>query len=168
MKKLLLVALSTFACSAHAWEPKFYAGASLSTWGINLHTVNAELHLQTLEITGGAVLLPYISLEGRAGGGFTNARDYSANEDVSLDYYTSAYFRPFLANETATLYGLLGGTTLQLNRKGASSSTTDASYGVGVTFTTSPHTQFVAEWKKLVNAEDFDISGGTVGFTYQF
>jgi outer membrane autotransporter protein len=130
----------------------------------------------TLEITGGALLFPYISVEGRVGAGFTDGTDTDVDEVTgmvteyagSLDYYTSAYFRPYIANETASLYGLLGGTTVKLRRQGESSETTDASFGVGVTFTTSPRTKFVAEWKKLINADDFDISGGTVGFTYQF
>lgn len=199
MKKLLLLGLSTFAISAHAWEPSYYVGAGFSPWKIETHSLPLDFSVQTVEGFAGIVLFPHISLEARLGGGLNEGRDtfyfysdvdpvtgdpitdaegnpatalFEAPVGVEITYFASAYFRPFISNDKATLYGLLGVTTLELdtNLGGLTEDDTDtaASYGIGVSFTLSPNIQLNAEWKKLINADEFDIRGGTLGFTYQF
>ncbi|MBC6905867.1 porin family protein [Saccharophagus sp. K07] len=188
MKKLLLLGLSTFAISAHAWEPSYYVGAGISPWKVQSHANSLDFSVQTLEGFGGIVLFPHISLEVRAGAGINEGRDTFYYVDIDPDtgddalfaqpfgleitYFASAYFRPFISNEKATLYGLLGVTTLEFdtNLGGLTEDDTDtaASFGVGVSFTLSPNIQLNAEWKKLINADEFDIRGGTVGFSYHF
>lgn len=182
MKKLLLLGLSTFAFSAHAWEPSYYAGAGFSPWKVNSQVTPLDYSVQTIDGFVGINLFPYISLEARVGGGINEGRDnfyYLDGENImeqrtgtEISYYASAYFRPYLANERASLYGLLGVTTIELdtNSPGLPSeeAETAASFGIGVTFTMTPNINVVAEWKKLINADDFDIRGGTIGFAYKF
>jgi Outer membrane protein beta-barrel domain len=171
MKKLLLVALSTFAMSANAWEPTFYAGSSFSTWIFKDHSYGHNFGISALEGVGGAYIFPYISVEARAGAGLTSSTE--GDYKVGMDYYASAYFRPYLSNEKASLYGLLGVTTLgisveELGTELDQDPETGVSYGLGVSFTTSERTQLTAEWKRLMNAEEFDMRGGSIGFTYKF
>ena len=68
------------------------------------------------------------------------------------------------------MYGLLGVTTIDLEAStGPSDDThTDISYGIGVSFVMSPNVDLTAEWKKLINADEFDMRGGTIGFVYKF
>lgn len=182
MKKLLLLGLSTFALSAHAWEPSYYAGAGFSPWKVNSQVAPLDYSVQTIDGFVGINLFPYISLEARVGGGINEGRDNFVYEDgdsimelrtgTEITYYASAYFRPHITNERASLYGLLGVTTIELdtNSPGLPSEDTEnaASFGIGVSFVVTPKINVVAEWKKLINADDFDIRGGTVGFAYKF
>lgn len=202
MKKLLLIALSTFAISAQAWEPTYYVGGSLGSPIFNSTTYRANFHVLTLEGVGGAVLLPYLAVEARLGVGLGEGNEdvfvgYAVNDtgdylnifgeittdplefvqvketmDVEINYYASAYLRPFVANEKATLYGLLGFSSFGLDSSepGMLENTSESglSYGLGCSFTMNEHLEITAEWKKMLNADDFDIAGGTVGFTYAF
>lgn len=194
MKKLLLLGLSTFAISAHAWEPSYYAGAGVSPWKVNSQTSFLDYSIQTIDGFAGIVLFPHISLEVRAGAGLNEGResfyyveeeiDPNTNEPVEALYYTtatteikyfaSAYFRPFISNDRASLYGLLGVTTVQIESNAYAidlprdDSENAVSYGVGVSFAVNKNIDVTAEWKKLINADDFDIRGGTIGFAYKF
>ena len=194
MKKLLLLGLSTFAISAHAWEPSYYAGAGFSPWKVNSQTTFLDYSVQTLEGFAGIVLFPHISLEVRAGAGINEGResyyyieqetDPDTNETVDalfhttataeVKYFASAYFRPFISNDRASLYGLLGVTTVQIESNASAidlpqdDSENAVSYGVGVSFAVNKNFDVTAEWKKLINADDFDIRGGTIGFAYKF
>lgn len=202
MKKLLLLGLSTFAISAHAWEPSYYAGAGFSPWKVNVQSVPVDFSIQTLDAFAGILLFPHISLEARVGAGINEGRDtyyfwgdlidedtglpvidaetmepvqalYAAPLTAEITYFASAYFRPFISNERASLYGLLGVTTVDMDTNfdgltAEESSETAASFGFGVSFSMTPNIDVVAEWKKLINAEDFDIRGGTIGFAYKF
>lgn len=196
MKKLLLLGLSTFAISAHAWEPSYYAGAGFSPWKINSQSTYLDYSVQTLEGFAGINLFPYISLEARVGAGINEGRDtlyftvaedaddnpatpdvdvlYAGRATAEITYYASAYFRPHISNEKASLYGLLGMTTVEIEANGyavdlpASDTENAASFGIGVSFSMTPNIDVVAEWKKLINAEEFDIRGGTIGFAYKF
>jgi opacity protein-like surface antigen len=182
MKKLLLLGLSTFAISAHAWEPSYYAGAGFSPWKVNSQAISLDYSVQTIDGFVGINLFPHISLEARVGGGINEGRDsyyYLDGGDImelrtgtEITYYASAYFRPYIANERASLYGLLGVTTIELdtNSPGMTSEDTEnaASFGIGVSFSMTPNIDVVAEWKKLINADEFDIRGGTIGFAYKF
>lgn len=198
MKKLLLLGLSTFAISAHAWEPSYYAGAGFSPWKINSQSTYLDYTVQTLEGFAGINLFPYISLEARVGAGINEGRDtlyfivaedddgnpatpavdvlYAERATAEITYFASAYFRPYISNEKASLYGLLGITTIDIETNaysvegGLPNSDTEnaASFGLGVSFSMTPNIDVVAEWKKLINADDFDIRGGTIGFAYKF
>lgn len=196
MKKLLLLGLSTFAISAHAWEPSYYAGAGFSPWKINAQTSYLDYTVQTLDGFVGINLFPYISLEARAGAGINEGRDtlyfYGLADDdddpatppveallagtatAELTYYASAYFRPHITNEKASLYGLLGITTVEIDSNEYSvdmpkgDTENAASFGIGVSFSMTPNIDVIAEWKKLINADDFDVRGGTIGFAYKF
>lgn len=194
MKKLLLLGLSTFAISAHAWEPSYYAGAGFSPWKVNSQTTYLDYSIQTIDGFAGIVLFPHISLEVRAGAGINEGRDtlyyvipetdpetnelvdvlYSATASTEIKYFASAYFRPFISNDKASLYGLLGVTTVQIDSNEYAidlprDDTENAvSYGIGVSFAMTPNIDVTAEWKKLINADDFDVRGGTIGFAYKF
>lgn len=181
MKKLLLVALSTFAVSAHAWEPTYYAGSSLATWQhseSNNNVVDTDFSFQSLEAVAGATLTPFTSVEVRGGLGLTTSHktsdDGSEYAERAMPYFGSLYFKPHLTNEKASLYGLLGVTSVTIDKRdgrGAATreeSTTAASFGVGVSFVMHPKVDLTAEWKKLINADEFDISGGSLGFVYRF
>lgn len=188
MKKLLLLGLSTFAMSAHAWEPSYYAGAGFSPWKINSQVAPVDFSVQTLDGFAGIVLFPHISLEARVGAGINEGRDtvyfvgvdpdtdeegiYELRLGTEITYYASAYFRPFISNDKASLYGLLGVTTVELESNTPNMPNGDtenaASFGFGVSFSMTPNIDVVAEWKKLINADDFDIRGGTIGFAYKF
>lgn len=189
MKKLLLLGLSTFAMSAHAWEPSYYVGGNFSPWQVKSHAISPSFSIQTLEGVGGVVLFKHLAIEARVGAGINEGREtrswidvepdpvtgedtlveYYENLSAEISYFASAYLRPFIANEKATLYGLLGMTTISMdNNFGDDDSDTAASFGFGVSFKMSPNVDITAEWKKLINADEFDVRGGTVGFTYTF
>lgn len=202
MKKLLLLGLSTFAVSAHAWEPTYYLGSSFSPWKAETHSLPVDFSIQTVEAVGGIVLFPHISLEARVGAGINEGRDtfyfwddeidpntgmpvldpdtqlpnqvlYEAALTAEIKYFASAYFRPFISNDRASLYGLLGVTSVEVETNfddwaAEDYSDTAVSYGVGVSFSMSPNIDLTAEWKKLINAEEFDVRGGTIGFVYKF
>jgi len=202
MKKLLLLGLSTFAISAHAWEPSYYAGAGFSPWKVNMQSVPVDFSIQTIDAFAGIELFPHISLEARVGAGINEGRDtyyfwddlidettgmpvldtdtgepvqvlYGAPLTTELNYFASVYFRPFISNDRASLYGLLGVTTVDMdtNFDGLTAedySDSAASFGVGVSFSMSRHIDVTAEWKKLINSDEYDIRGGTIGFAYKF
>ena len=169
MKKPLLAALSTFAISAHAWEPTYYVGSSLASWQYKQTepAVDHNFNVTSAEGLAGIKLSPYTSLEVRAGAGLNTARE--AEFEVEMNYFGSLYFKPHLSNENASLYGLIGMTTVSIDgNSGAEDETSAVSYGVGVSFVMSPHCELTAEWKKLINADAFDMRGGSVGFIYKF
>ncbi len=178
MKKLLLLGLSTFAISAHAWQPTYYVGSGLSAWQFKQSDIGHNFTISTVEGLIGVELTPYTSIEGRLGGGLNTAREWitlpgdaeQTEVEVEAKYFGSLYFKPHLKNEKASLYGLLGVTTIDLEANtGPSDDThTDMSYGIGVSFVMSPNVDLTAEWKKLINAEEFDMRGGTIGFVYKF
>ncbi|MCR6653374.1 MAG: porin family protein [Cellvibrionaceae bacterium] len=194
MKKLLLLGLSTFAISAHAWEPSYYVGAGVSPWKVNSQTTYLDYSIQTIDGVAGIVLFPHIALEVRAGAGINEGRDtvYFLDQETDpvtnevvdvirgetatteLKYFASAYFRPFISNDKASLYGLLGVTTVQIESNvyaidlPRDDTENAVSYGVGVSFAVNKNFDVTAEWKKLINADDFDIRGGTIGFAYKF
>lgn len=205
MKKLLLTTLSLFTVSAHAWEPSFYAGANYGSEQTKFSTPPVADYpafpfnytVKALEGQAGIILTPYISLEARVGAGLGESteswQDIEEEDDGTItinssaegtyktNYYASVYFRPYIANEKASLYGLLGYSTIDYDYSvlttvggavdaDADLSDTDSglSFGVGVSFVMSPNVDLIAEWKKTINADDFDMRGGHVGFIYKF
>jgi opacity protein-like surface antigen len=166
----------------------------VSPWKINSQTTYLDYSVQTIDGFAGIVLFPHISLEVRAGAGINEGRDtvyyieqetdpvtsevvdviYSGTATTELKYFASAYFRPFISNDKATLYGLLGVTMVQVESNvfaidmPRDDSENAVSYGIGVSFAVNKNFDVNAEWKKLINADDFDIRGGTIGFTYKF
>lgn len=182
MKKFLLIALSALSVSANAWEPKLYTGANLASWQFTQTGFPMNFNITTVEGLAGIELFSYLALEARVGAGVTTGRDnqYFYNEaddeifisdtyEVRVRQYASVYLRPKIENEKASLYGLLGITTMDLDTDtGGTSSDTDATFGFGVSFVMSPNVDLTAEWRKLINAENFDLRGGSIGFTYSF
>lgn len=187
MKKLLLIALTTFTASAHAWEPELYAGSNVGFWQYKQSDVFSSFTLHSIEGLVGMTLFPNLAIEARAGAGLTTGREHGTGladdgqgaeveidmyTQIQTDYYASAYFRPFLKNDKASLYGLIGVTTIAMdnlyNGSSWSPTETDMSFGVGVSFVMTPSVDVTAEWKKLINSDEFNIRGGTIGFTYSF
>ncbi len=187
MKKLLLIALASSAMSAHAWDPNFYAGSNFSTWQLTAAApdIDSNFNLWTLEAVGGFKLFPYVGLEGRAGFGInsdTGRRGAGVDaEDMPIEgqpieiggnYFGSLYFRPVIENERASLYGLLGYTTMEADITEdditSAGSFDGLSLGMGVSFVMTPNVNFHAEWKQLVNSDDIRIRGASAGFTYKF
>lgn len=185
MKKLLLIALSTvaisgLATSANAWEPSFYTGANAASWQYKQSDLPSNFNIITLEGLAGITVFPYLAVEARVGAGITTGREtvWFLNEndeeegitfEVDARHFASLYFRPQITNEKASLYGLLGITTIDLDSDtGGSTSDTNASFGVGVSFVMNPAVSITAEWRKLINADNFNLRGGSVGFTYSF
>lgn len=190
MKKLLLIALSTFAVSAHAWEPTFYLGGNVGSAQINPNRVYSNFSMQSLEGVAGVKLFKYVAVElrgavplgvdsewAKTGINFNDPDDDEDDEWVvsymqaGLEYYGSFYLKPFVANEKASLYGLLGYTSVGLDfEPGLADDDTDAgpSWGIGFTYKLSPKVDFVLEWKEIIAADNFNIAGGAAGFTYSF
>lgn len=206
MKKLLLTTLSLFTVSAHAWEPSFYAGANYGTQQFKHSGTASNFTVKSVEGLAGIVLTEYIALEARVGTGLgedTEQRTwiveipapepeegedaeeptqsiYNLSSTYRTNFYGSVYFRPYLSNDKATLYGLLGYTTLDFDYEETltvdgtptSSSVSDSeggvSFGIGVSFVMSPNVDLTAEWKKTINSDDFDMRGGNIGFKYKF
>lgn len=172
MKKLLLLGLSSLAVTAHAWEPTYYVGSGASSWQFHPHEFGHNFTIGTIEAQAGVDLTPYTAVEGRIGAGLNTARETINSVEVEMEatYYGSIYFKPQLRGEKASLYGLLGMTTVEMdvNTQLESDTYTDMAYGIGVSFVMSPHVDLTAEWKKLINAEEFDARGGTIGFNYRF
>jgi opacity protein-like surface antigen len=179
MKKLLLLSLSTLAMSAHAWQPTYYLGSGFSSWQLSPHEgTSSTFSIRSLEGMAGVELTPYTAVEVRLGAGVSSSRVYIRNEngdiskaDMEVPYYASLYFKPQIRNEKASLYGLLGYTSMDLSiGEGVAldDSFADLSLGIGVTFAINEHFDFNAEWKKLIMSEDFDMRGSTIGFTYRF
>lgn len=114
-----------------------------------------------------------VELENEFGEPLFLTRDVPTPGEVEMGFYGSFYFKPMLANDTASLYGLLGFTTVELEHvdsRGTVFDDTegDLSYGFGVSFLLWEKAELTAEWKKLVNASDFDLRGGSLGFIYKF
>jgi opacity protein-like surface antigen len=182
MKKLLLLGLSALAASgsAHAWEPTYYAGSGVTWWQFGTHGLSGTLTIGALEGLAGIEFSPYTAAEVRIGAGMNSGRRryVETTFEIETPYFASVYFKPQLRNETASLYGLLGATTIEVNGSFSPSvpdlnnqvgdTYTDLSYGLGVSFVASQHCDVTLEWKKLIAAEDFDMRGGTIGFNYRF
>lgn len=225
MKKLLLIAFSTFAVSANAWEPQFYLGSNMSSTQFTPTPYFSNFTVTSLDGLAGVILLPHVSVEGRFGIGLGDEQENAklggskqldslgveiedgdgnpiydpirAPMTLKTNYYASVYFRPFISNETATLYGLIGYSTFDYELSLPNGATFDreveladgstippgsfpagtvasdgseggASFGVGVSFVVTKNVDMTAEWKKIVNADDFSVEGGSVGFTYKF
>jgi hypothetical protein len=172
MKKLLLLGLSSLAVTAHAWEPTYYVGSGASFWQFAPHKLNENFTISTVEAQAGVDLTPYTALEARIGAGLNTARETVNGFEMEMEatYFGSIYFKPQLRGEKASLYGLLGMTSVEMdvNDRFESDTYTDMSYGFGVSFVMNPHVDLTAEWKKLINAEEFDARGGTIGFNYRF
>jgi opacity protein-like surface antigen len=173
MKKLLLLSLSSLAVTAHAWEPTYYVGSGASSWQFHPHAAGHNFSIATVEGLAGVELFPYVALEGRLGAGLNTGRETVDGVDVEMEatYFGSLYFKPQLRNEKASVYGLLGMTSVEMDVNDdalESEAYTDMSYGIGVSFVLNPHLDLTAEWKKLINADEFDARGGTIGFNYRF
>lgn len=178
MKKLLALALATTAVSAHAWEPNLYLGSNASSWQYSQSApdIAGNITLMTVEGLAGIELFPYVTIEARAGFGInSDSEDITTAPgivELEATYYGSFYFRPVIENEKASLYGLLGYTTIEFDGTPQSAlvelSQSGLSYGVGVSFVMSPRVDLHAEWRKLILADDMDMRGGSVGFTYTF
>lgn len=197
MKKVLLIAaLSTAAASAQAWEPEVYLGGGPSFWLYKHENIGANFAITTVDGVAGLKLFEYLAVEAKAGLGLNQARDEDTitmydeatgvvlsedvyNNEAELEAFVSFYLKPMISNEKATLYGLLGYTMVDMEHyrqaaDGSSSETVfddtadDLSYGVGASWIMGTHTELTAEWKKLINADDFDFRGWSVGFTYTF
>lgn len=168
MKKLLLLGLSSLAFTAHAWEPTYYVGSGASSWQFREHANTRDYTVGSLEGQAGIELTPYTALEARLGVGLNTGRDEGV--EMEAPYFASIYFKPQLRNEKASLYGLLGMTTVEVDvsSQADADTFTDMSYGIGVSFVMHPHVDLTAEWKKLINADEFDARGGTIGFNYRF
>lgn len=115
----------------------------------------------------------------------------SADYEVKSAGYASIYLKPMISNEKASLYGLFGFTNVEVEHTGVvntmitdadgnvlSSSTAEGalfddsegnlSYGFGASFHLWEKVELNAEWKKLVNGDEFDMRGGSIGFLYKF
>lgn len=110
------------------------------------------------------------------------AEDVTFSQEAEMNFYGSVYLKPMIGNERASLYGLLGYTTVELEHSvsftsraaGADSiylfddSEGDVSYGIGASFNLWENAVLTAEWRRLINANDFDIRGGSLGFLYTY
>ena len=179
MKNLLILALSTVAMSASAQsfkDPQFYWGANYSAWQAaqTEPNIDANFTLYTLEGIVGANLYPHVSVEARAGFGLGSNSESINGTQVEFEspYFASFYFRPYLENDKASLYGLIGGSIMdiKLASPSAEESETESglSLGLGISFAVNRNADFRAEWKTLVNSDATDVRGGTIGFSYDF
>ncbi len=181
MKNLLLIALSTIAVSANAWEPEVYAGAGITAYQYQHDTTPTNNKINMLEATAGLNLIEYLGIEARIGAGLNTSTDTLRDADgvaistgeAEVNFSGSLYLKPQLTNERARLYGLLGYTTVDVTHTQNGVTVLDDSegglaYGIGASWMLWPKAELTAEWKKLVNSDDFDVRGGSVGFIYKF
>lgn len=194
MKKLLLIALSTFAASANAWEPTFYLGGNYSATQFEPNWIYSNFTIKSLEGVAGVQLLDYLSVEGRIGAGLGEDKEFAklytqeivddegngtgeygwvrADMTAGVKYYGSFYLKPHLSNEKASFYALIGYTSIEMDLSVPAivedESEADVSYGIGATFRISEDVDFVMEWKKIINAGTYSIRGGAIGFNYRF
>lgn len=178
MKSLLFVALSTCAVSANAWTPEFYAGSNYGTYQLTQSepALDANFTVLAVDAVAGIRVLPYVTFEARLGAGLNRDRETPSDlgilVEVETKYYGSLYFRPELRNEKASLYGLLGYTTMELDGapQSANSETTQdgMSWGLGMGFVMHERVDLRIEWKRLLHADAIGVRGASVGFTYSF
>lgn len=179
MKNLLLIAITSVAMSsAHALDldPEFYAGANYSTFQLSQTSpnVDASFSVYTLEGLAGVALTENIAIEARAGAGLNRDRVEvnGQTREVAAQYYGSLYFRPYLNNEKAGLYGLLGVSAISFDAEPKNVDGEDTQVGLalggGVSFVTGPNSDFVIEWKQLLNSDAMTMRGVSAGFTYSF
>lgn len=178
MKKILFIALSTCAASAHAWKPEFYAGSNYGSFQLEQSEpmIDANFTMLTLDVMAGIRVLPYVTLEGRVGSGLNKDGETPPNVgtriEVETKYFASVYFRPELRNDKASLYGLLGYTTMEFETEpqgpNAETEQDGLSAGVGIGFVMNDRVDIRFEWKQIVNSDSVSARGGSVGFTYSF
>ncbi len=178
MKSLLFVALSTCAIASHAWTPEFYAGSNAGSYQLTQSepALDANFTVLTVDAIAGIRVLPYVNFEARLGAGLNRDSetppDLGVRVEVETKYYGSVYFRPELRNDRASLYGLLGYTSMELDAEpqSANSDTTQdgVSYGLGMGFVMHERVDVTIEWKRLLHADSVGVRGASVGFTYSF
>lgn len=179
MKKLLLVALATFAVAAQAEEDRFYAGGGVGFWNVSQNGHDNLFNVSSIEGLAGINVWRMINIEGRLGAGIedsgelaTNKQDGTLDTEVSLKSYASLYVKPELKNDIAKLYGLLGVTRLDADSTNAktdrSLSLTGLSFGVGMGFQLSTSSVINIEYRRLVQDSDYRFSGFSVGFDIAF
>ncbi len=179
MKKVLLILLSTCAASAHAWKPEFYAGSNYGSFQFEQSEprIDANFTMLTLDVMAGIRVMPYVTFEGRVGTGLNRDSETVPPEtgtriEVETKYFASVYFRPELRNDKASLYGLLGYTTMEFDGEPqtASSETKQdgLSAGIGIGFVVHERVDVRLEWKRIVDSDSMGARGGSVGFTYTF
>lgn len=157
----------------------FYAGAGISRYRYAEPGAGADFHLATLELNGGFWFHPLLSAEMRVGTGLGD-QESAANDvlwQVNLDSFASVYWRPEWVNESAKLYGLLGYTQVDIGAEGTTAAgaprTQDLSedgfsFGAGIGFFYDQNLTVNLEWKQLVDADSFEMSGFSAGLDYRF
>ena len=178
MKNLFLIALSTVAVSAHAWEPEVYVGAGTAAWQYQHSSSPSNFTTNTIEGIAGMRLAKFIAVEARLGVGLnspndditftTEETDPTTNNKVKMvddfygesetAFYGSFFLKPMISNEKASLYGLIGYTMVD---------SSFSSLWTTTTTTTTPGTDTVPGVTTVTTASTqstYDDSEGEVSF----
>lgn len=179
MNKLLLAAaLSTFACAASA-DDRFYAGGNLAIWNYTEGKQDVKYNVSSLEGVVGFNVWEYINIEGRLGLGLEGStetvnsiQDGKLPTKLTLDNYASVYLKPELKNDTASVYALLGFSSVSASTENAKTerdlSVSGLSYGLGMGFFVADTAQVTLEYRTLVQDGDYEFQGYSIGFTLGF
>jgi opacity protein-like surface antigen len=179
MKKLLLAALSVFACAAQA-EERFYAGGNVAFWNYSQNDSDAKFNVSSLEGIAGYNVWKMINIEGRVGLGLESTTETASFGNVaeeiptkfSINNYASLYVKPELENDIAKFYGLLGVTRVDAESENRTTaldlSVTGLSYGVGMGFFIADSAVVNIEYRSLVQEDDYKFTGFSLGFDISF
>lgn len=184
MKKHLLCALATLAATPAFAETLydnegFYAGAGISRYQYQEPASGSGLHLETLDLNAGFWFNPLLSAEVRVGTSLGDRESDAGNVlwEVGVDSFASVYWRPEFVNKTAKLYGLIGYSQVEISAEGVTTagaprsldlSEGGPSFGAGIGFFYNPDVTVNLEWKQLIDADGFEMSGFTAGVDYRF
>jgi opacity protein-like surface antigen len=187
MKKLGLAALLAAASAVPA-----VAGAQQNTMAEEANVMYGGAGLTWLGMEGpgstedngvglqgkiGYTFTPLLGVEGHFGLGLTDGSDTffdpvngARDVDLGVDYWAGVYGRAqFPVTQSVNVYGLLGLSYVEVDFSGFDEgSESDLSYGLGANYQLSEQLGAYAEWVSLVNKDNIEVSGLTVGAKFRF
>jgi len=175
LRKIVGFALAFCSLSAFGSESNMYVGAGFGVWDYEESEV-PEFSLNSAEGHIGYIVNDNLSIEGRVGLGVgdDSVTDDRVKLDLEVDNYLSVYLKPAYSSQNFGVYGLLGFTKAKLSADisymGISDSISDSdssfSYGLGAGFSVADGTSISLEWKQLIDADDYELSGFSVGVDF--
>jgi len=167
MKNLTLATLTAavFAASitttAQAQQPMQaapYIGADAMFWELDPDH-GSSYDSVGLRVNGGMQFNEYFAVEGHLGTG-------GSDGPAELDYLIGAYAKGILPiTQQARLYGLVGGTKVDLDQVGSES---DFSYGAGAEFDVAPQLALSADYMRYLDESYYNFDAASVGVKYRF
>ena len=174
---LVMLANTALAQSVFDRLDKFYVGGGLTYIDANAAAADGESgEFTSTELIGGYKYSGYLGGEIRLGTGLRSEsfvdRTNSQVFDGSIGYYGSVYWRPETANEVAKIYGLIGYTSISVDRQYSSSSSSSSesglSYGGGVGFTFDERWNLNFEYRTIIDTSTAEFTAVAANVDYRF